>query len=168
MSSGNGGAGPGAAPGRSAARSVHVYAPAKINLFLHVGERRADGYHALESLIAFAEVSDRIEVTTASDISLSLTGPFARALPRDENNLALKAARALQKAGDVETGAAISLEKNLPVASGIGGGSADAAAVLRGLVLLWGLDRTQKDLLALAAELGSERPGLSAVAALLG
>ena len=158
MSSGSGGSGPGTAPGRSAARSVHVYAPAKINLFLHVGEQRADGYHALESLIAFAEAADRIEVTPASDMSLSLTGPFARALPRDENNLALKAARALQKAGDVKTGAAISLEKNLPVASGIGGGSADAAAVLRALVLLWGLDWTENDLLAMAAELGSDVP----------
>ncbi len=146
------------APGREASATVQVCAPAKINLLLHVDERRPDGYHALESLIAFAEVSDRIALTAAPGLSLSTAGQFAKALPRNESNLALRAARALQEASGVQAGAAIRLEKNLPVASGIGGGSADGAAVLRGLDLLWGLKCTENELLAVAAELGSDLP----------
>ena len=134
---------------------VRVFAPAKINLFLHVGEKRPDGYHALESLIAFTEIADRIQIESAPEFSFALGGPFAAALPKTDDNLALKAARALGfRAG--KQGAAIRLEKNLPVAAGIGGGSADAAAVLRGLKLLWRLDRL--DLFPLAAELGSDVP----------
>src|SRR5438874_10540151 len=107
------------------ASHVRVIAPAKINLFLHVGERRADGYHALESLIAFVEVSDRISIETASELTFSATGPFSRGLPGGEDNLVLKAARALQRRTGTWKGAAITLKKNLPVAAGIGGGSAD-------------------------------------------
>ena len=140
------------------ASHVRVFAPAKINLFLHVGERRADGYHALESLIAFAEVSDRISIETASELSFSTTGPFSRVLPGAEDNLVLKAARALQRRTGTRKGAAITLEKNLPVAAGIGGGSADAAAALRGLNLLWELQTPVEELVALAAELGSDVP----------
>src|SRR5437660_1429824 len=137
---------------------VRVIAPAKINLFLHVGERRADGYHALESLIAFAEASDRISIETASELTFSATGPFSRGLPGGEENLVLKAARALQRRTGTWKGAAITLEKNLPVAAGIGGGSADAAAALRGLSLLWELQTPVEELVALAAELGSDVP----------
>jgi 4-diphosphocytidyl-2-C-methyl-D-erythritol kinase len=149
---------PGQPAGHRAVARVRVSAPAKVNLFLHVGETRPDGFHALESLIAFTEVSDQIDISPAVGISLSPVGPFARALPRNDDNLALKAALALQRASGMQAGAAIRLEKNLPVASGIGGGSADAAAVLRGLDLLWGLACPQSDLLALAAELGSDVP----------
>jgi 4-diphosphocytidyl-2-C-methyl-D-erythritol kinase len=146
----------GAAPESKRVAAVRVVAPAKINLFLHVGEKRPDGYHALESLIAFAAVADRIRIAAAPEFSLSVSGPFAAALPKDDDNLALKAARALSRRAGVEQGATIRLEKNLPVAAGIGGGSADAAAVLRGLRLLWGLG--EFDLFPLAAELGSDVP----------
>jgi 4-diphosphocytidyl-2-C-methyl-D-erythritol kinase len=141
--------------------SLSVFAPAKINLFLHVGEKREDGYHALESLIAFAEAGDRLTLAPANALSLSLTGRFASKLPHDDDNLVLKAARALASAGAsqrAQNGAAITLEKNLPVASGIGGGSADAAAVLRGLNALWNLNLPQDELLNIAAQLGSDIP----------
>lgn len=137
---------------------MRVSAPAKINLFLHVGEKRADGYHALESLIAFAEVSDLVTIAPASELTVSASGPFARALPKDQDNLVLKAARALQQQMRTEQGAAITLTKNLPVAAGIGGGSADAAAVLRGLTLLWDLRIPANELAGLAAEMGSDVP----------
>lgn len=104
-------------------------APAKLNLALHVTGRRADGYHLLDSLVAFAAYGDRVTLTPAP-LSLSIGGPFGANLQPDEDNLCLRAARLIQ--GE----AAISLEKRLPVASGIGGGSADAAAVLRGFARL--------------------------------
>ena len=146
----------GRAPESMGLTGVNVFAPAKINLFLHAGEKRPDGYHALESLIAFAEVADRIQIEAAAEFSLSVSGPFEAVLPKTEDNIVLRAARALGHRAGVERGAAIRLEKNLPVAAGIGGGSADAAAVLRGLKLLWQLD--QLDLFPLAAELGSDVP----------
>ena len=144
--------------GDRVADRVEVCAPAKINLFLHVGEKRPDGYHELESLIGFAEVGDRISVAASGDLSLAVRGPFARDLPDSDGNLALKAARAFQHRLNRRDGAIIRLEKNLPVASGIGGGSADAAAVLRGLALLWRADCSDAGLLSLAAELGSDVP----------
>ena len=137
---------------------ITVLAPAKINLFLHVGERRDDGYHALESLVVFAETADRLEFVAAPEISLSLEGPFARELTREKDNLVLKATRLLQSEFGATGGARISLHKNLPVASGIGGGSADAAAALRGLDRLWSLGTPERDLLDLAARLGSDVP----------
>jgi len=143
----------------SFARKGSVRAPAKINLFLHVGDKRSDGYHALESLIVFAETSDRIEITPAPDLKLKITGPFAKALIRDSDNLVLKAARMLQAKYPHEgQGAHIALEKNLPLASGLGGGSADAAATLRGLNGLWRLELPEDELLAIAAEIGSDVP----------
>lgn len=108
-------------------------APAKINLCLHVTGQRPDGYHLLDSLVVFADVGDLIEVRAAPTLSLRVIGPQARDLPLGEDNLVLRAARAF--AGTA--GAAITLTKNLPVASGIGGGSADAAATLRALARLW-------------------------------
>jgi 4-diphosphocytidyl-2-C-methyl-D-erythritol kinase len=139
-------------------RAVRVLAPAKINLFLHVGDKRADNYHALESLVVFAEIGDRIEFAPADDVALKLTGPFAAQTPKGEDNLVLKAARALQAVANQLPGVAITMEKNLPVAAGIGGGSADAAAVLRGLNLFWQLNRPEAELLEIAAALGSDVP----------
>jgi 4-diphosphocytidyl-2-C-methyl-D-erythritol kinase len=121
------------------AEAVRVFAPAKINLFLHVGEKRDDGYHALQSLVVFVEEGDALEFHRAGDLSLSIAGPFASGLSV-EDNLVLKAARRLGVHG-----ARIMLTKNLPVASGIGGGSADAAAALRGLRPLWGLSHPGDD-----------------------
>jgi 4-diphosphocytidyl-2-C-methyl-D-erythritol kinase len=143
----------------NAARNVSVRAPAKVNLFLHVGDKRSDGYHVLESLIVFAETSDRLEFTPGSDLTLKITGPFGKALARDKDNLVLKAARALkEKYPDENLGAHIALEKNLPLASGIGGGSADAAATLRALNGLWRFDLSEGELLDIAAEIGSDVP----------
>ena len=129
---------------------VRVFAPAKINLFLHVGEKRADGYRALESLAVFVDVGDELMFHRASDLSLSIEGPFAGDLAADGNNLVLKAAGALNAT------ARIVLTKNLPVASGIGGGSADAAATLRGLNELY--DLRGRNLEEVAGTLGSDVP----------
>ncbi|MEI9888220.1 MAG: 4-(cytidine 5'-diphospho)-2-C-methyl-D-erythritol kinase [Rhizomicrobium sp.] len=135
-----------------------IDAPAKINLFLHVGARRDDGYHDLESLVVFAEAGDALSVAPAHEVSLALDGPFAAALGLDENNLVLRAARALGAVDGRSRGAAIALTKNLPVASGIGGGSADAAAALRGLAQLWELDLSNDALRRIAETLGSDVP----------
>ncbi|MDE2134056.1 MAG: 4-(cytidine 5'-diphospho)-2-C-methyl-D-erythritol kinase [Alphaproteobacteria bacterium] len=137
---------------------VFVSAPAKINLFLHIGQRRADGFHALESLVVFAGASDKLALEAAGGLSLAIDGPFANALKPDADNLVLKAARALAEQAGVRKGARIVLTKNLPVASGIGGGSADAAAALRGLARLWNLNITQERLRGIGATLGSDVP----------
>jgi 4-diphosphocytidyl-2-C-methyl-D-erythritol kinase len=135
-----------------------VFAPAKINLYLHVGARRADGYHELESLVVFADVGDELRFESANELSLTIGGPFAPALAADPDNLVLKAARALAAFAKIEPKAHIALTKNLPVASGIGGGSADAAAALRGLARLWKLDIAPDALQQIAVSLGADVP----------
>jgi 4-diphosphocytidyl-2-C-methyl-D-erythritol kinase len=136
-----------------------VVAPAKLNLFLHVGDRRPDGYHALQSLVAFTDTGDALQLEAASDLTLTVSGPFAAQIPRGEDNLVLKAARALaDESSSSPRGASIALEKNLPVAAGLGGGSSDAAAVLRGLNLLWSLGRSEDELVELGRTLGSDVP----------
>jgi 4-diphosphocytidyl-2-C-methyl-D-erythritol kinase len=107
-------------------------APAKINLCLHVTGRRADGYHLLDSLVAFATVQDTLTATRSEQTAFSLSGRFAAAIPADGSNLVLRAAQAVAPGG----GVAFHLEKNLPPASGIGGGSADAAAAIRAVLRL--------------------------------
>ncbi len=132
---------------------------AKINLTLHVTGRRADGYHELDSLIAFAGIGDAIEIAPASELSLDLEGPFAATLEAERSdNLVLAAARALAARFDVSAGARLRLIKELPVAAGLGGGSADAAAALRGLVALWGIEAPEPELHALALALGADVP----------
>ena len=108
-------------------------APAKINLCLHVTGQRADGYHLLDSLVAFAGIGDRVSVELSGRLSLRVTGPMAAGVPEDGTNLVWKAACWLAPG----RGARIVLEKQLPAAAGIGGGSSDAAAVLRALARLW-------------------------------
>ncbi|WP_456238862.1 GHMP family kinase ATP-binding protein, partial [Sandarakinorhabdus rubra] len=115
-------------------------APAKINLALHLRRRRADGYHDLESVFAFTEFGDTLRASPAEGLSLSLIGPTSAAADVGDDNLVLKAARALATAAGVTAGASLVLEKRIPVAAGLGGGSADAAAALRLLNRLWGLD----------------------------
>jgi 4-diphosphocytidyl-2-C-methyl-D-erythritol kinase len=133
-------------------------ARAKVNLFLHVGVRRADGFHELESLVAFADVGDALSFEPADALSLAIDGPFASALQSEPDNLVLKAARALAAHAGIEPHAKITLIKNLPIASGIGGGSADAAAALRGLCDLWNLSPSRADLNEIALSLGSDVP----------
>ena len=117
-------------------------APAKVNLFLHVGEVQANGRHPLDSLVMFAgpEAADRVSVETADKLTLNVTGPRSAGLEIDERNLVLRAANALLEASGKMRGAALTLDKHLPVAAGIGGGSADAGATLRLLRDLWSLD----------------------------
>ncbi len=142
---------------------IRFPAPAKLNLYLHVLGRRDDGYHLLDSLMAFAGIGDTIAVRAGEGITLSIDGPFASLIGGGGDNLVLKAARALQKAagtdaGEACPGAEIILTKNLPVASGIGGGSADAAATLRALTCLWGVGLEKSALAELALTLGADVP----------
>ncbi|MCZ4259522.1 4-(cytidine 5'-diphospho)-2-C-methyl-D-erythritol kinase [Limimaricola sp. G21655-S1] len=115
-------------------------APAKINLALHVTGVRAGGYHLLDSIVAFAGVGDQLTALPASELSLEVTGPFSRGVPADETNSVLRAARMLQEARGVAQGAKLKLTKTLPHAAGIGSGSSDAAATLRLLSQIWGVE----------------------------
>ncbi len=114
---------------------MRLSAPAKVNLALHVTSKRADGYHLLDSLVVFADVGDWLEIAPSDALTLTVTGPKAAGVPDDARNLVWRAAEFLAPG----RGAAITLEKHLPHAGGIGGGSADAAAALRGLSEMWGI-----------------------------
>ena len=138
---------------------VAVLAPAKINLYLHVTGRRADGYHLLDSLVAFADIGDRLTAQPADALSLEVTGSAAASLSvaRDDN-LVLRAARLLADLAGVAGGAALHLEKNLPISAGIGGGSSDAAATLRALRHLWRVAISDEQLREIGARLGADIP----------
>ena len=131
-------------------------APAKINLALHVRARRADGYHEIETLFAFLRDGDTVSIEEADRDSFALTGPFAEGLRGEGNNLVLAAHDAFAAAHGPLPPLAITLDKHLPVASGIGGGSADAAATLRALARLKGIDPST--LADIALGLGSDVP----------
>lgn len=145
-----------------------VFAPAKINLYLHVGAPRTDGYHPVDSLVAFASIGDRIRVKPSQGLRLTITGLFGGPLAADGDNLVLRAARALRTACGAESdwGAHLVLEKNLPLASGVGGGSTDAAATLRVLSVLWNV-RDDALLEKIARDLGSDVPACLAAKAVL-
>lgn len=136
---------------------IREVAPAKVNLFLHLVGRRADGYHLLDGLVAFTRFGDGVEIAPSPELSLAVDGPFAGQVPADAGNLALRAAAALREMLGRPQGAAIRLTKRVPVAAGLGGGSSDAAAVLRGLRRLWTVPRST-DLAPLAARLGADVP----------
>ena len=135
-------------------------APAKINLALHVRRRRADGYHELETLFAFCRDGDVVTVERAAATRLTLTGPFAQGLAGEshDDNLVMRAVRAFRGRFAVQGEYAITLDKHLPVASGIGGGSADAAATLRALARAHDIAPDHADLFAVAGELGADVP----------
>lgn len=137
--------------------ALYETAYAKLNLALHVRRRRDDGYHELETLFAFADEGDRISGELADEISLSITGPFGEGLGTTDN-LVIRAAEAVKARFDVKHGARLHLYKQLPVASGIGGGSADAAATARLLIRLWGIGADDSALEALLAPLGADIP----------
>jgi 4-diphosphocytidyl-2-C-methyl-D-erythritol kinase len=130
---------------------------AKINLALHVREKRADSHHAIETIFAFCEDGDELSAEKARDLVLEIEGPFASGLDANDN-LVVRAAEALARANRVESGACLRLRKLLPLASGLGGGSADAAATLRLLNRLWGLNRPDRHLENVARQLGADVP----------
>lgn len=135
---------------------VALTARAKLNLYLHLLGRRADGYHELDSLVAFAGYGDRLSVAPADRLTLQIEGPFGEALEAEGDNLVLKAARLLRERFAIAHGAEIRLDKRLPVAAGLGGGSADAAAALLALAKLWSIPAAPGDLLPLAPDLGAD------------
>lgn len=139
-------------------RAIRVEAPAKVNLYLRVVGRRPDGYHLLDSLVVFPAIGDTVEVEAGEGLALELAGPFAASVPAGDDNLVLRAARMLAAAVNLAPSAQIRLVKRLPVASGIGGGSADAAAVLRALVRLWHIPADTIDIAAIALALGADVP----------
>jgi len=135
-----------------------VLARAKVNLWLNVVGRRLDGYHLLDSLIAFTDLADKIEAVPADRLSLRTDGPFGPELAGEVDNLVLKAARLLAGRAGVVPKVALRLTKNIPVAAGLGGGSADAAAALRALVDLWRVAMPVEELFDLAGSLGADVP----------
>lgn len=137
-----------------------VLAPAKVNLYLHVGEANDIGRHPLESLTVFAgpEAADRLTIEAADTIQLAVIGPYSEACGDIANNLVFRAADALRKTLNPGRGARITLVKHLPVAAGIGGGSADAGAALRALNHLWNGPQSVDHLVAIAAHLGGDVP----------
>lgn len=139
--------------------AVAAFAPAKVNLYLHVTGRRDDGYHLLDSLVAFVDIGDRLRVEPAAALSLVVDGPEAGGLVSvGDDNLVLRAARLLADRAGITAGAALHLDKHLPVAAGIGGGSSDAAAALLALKRLWRISLEDEALYALAAKLGADIP----------
>tara|TARA_R110002072_G_scaffold5447_1_gene35037 strand:+ start:88 stop:987 length:900 start_codon:yes stop_codon:yes gene_type:complete len=144
---------------------ITVFAPAKINMFLHLTGRLANGYHTLDSLVCFADIGDIIEIEAAHNFSFHIKGPFAHKFKENEStsfidgdNLVVRAARALAQITDMPLNVKITLTKNLPLASGIGGGSSDAAATLWGLQEIWSLSHDADYLLPLMTKLGADVP----------
>lgn len=136
-----------------------VLAPAKINLFLHVDKVRPDGYHPLESLVAFADVGDRVTVEHAQTLRLTVGGPFGGALAAEADNLILKGLRALGEAAGIGAPpVSVFLDKRLPIAAGLGGGSSDAGAAIRATSELLGLGLDQAALEQVARAVGADGP----------
>lgn len=153
----------------SAAEPITQLAHAKINLALHVTRRREDGYHDLESLVVFADVADELEAVPAATDTLTIVGPFSRGLGSGESNLVSRAVASFRARwpNAVGTGLAMRLTKNLPVAAGIGGGSADAAAALRLMASLATHAIPRAELSDMAAGLGADVPACLVSAPLL-
>lgn len=138
---------------------VRSLAPAKVNLFLHVGPLAADGYHPLASLVAFADVGDAVTVQPAGRLSLTVTGPFAGGLNDDSDNLIPKALRALGQATSAgDPPLAVTLDKQLPIAAGLGGGSSDAGAALKAARDVLGVPLDDDALAGIAAAVGADGP----------
>lgn len=146
-------------------KTLTVFAPAKINLYLHVTDKRPDGYHELDSLISFADIGDEIRIAPAEDFQFSIEGPYSGALQGkdssaapDSTNLVVKAVWALSQHVQKSPRFKITLMKNLPLGAGIGGGSADAAATIWGLLEYWKLAKDLDGLDALMLKLGADVP----------
>lgn len=140
-------------------KSLTVTAPAKLNLFLHVTGKRTDGYHFLQSLVAFTEFGDRLTLEPATLLSFQLTGPYADELEHEtQNNLVIRAATELRFRGGTTEGARITLEKNIPIGAGLGGGSSDAGAAIEHLCRLWKLWGIEDIKRNIALGLGADVP----------
>lgn len=135
---------------------LKLTAPAKINFYLHIVGKKDDNYHLLDSLFGFADYGDTVLLKSAPEISLKIKGRFAGQLQDVAENIVLKAVKQMQEYASVKQNVAIVLNKNLPVASGIGGGSSDAAAVLKGLCHLWQLKPNPEDLKIRSLSLGAD------------
>lgn len=142
-----------------ASQFVHARAPGKINVFLKVGKVMADGYHDLATAFQAVSLYEDVRAYPADDFSVEFSGPIdSSALPTDGSNIAIKAARALARKSGFRGGVRLEIEKHVPIAGGMGGGSADAAATLLACDALWGTDATKDELLGLAAKLGADVP----------
>ncbi|GJL86003.1 MAG: 4-diphosphocytidyl-2-C-methyl-D-erythritol kinase [Micavibrio sp.] len=147
-------------------KTLTIFAPAKINLYLHVTGRLDNGYHTLDSMVGFADIGDEIRIEPATlDFAFNVQGPYANAFSPKEidaspnsSNLAVQAAWAISRAAQKIPDVKITLTKNLPLASGLGGGSADAAAIIWGLLEWWGVSRQSSYLPSLLATLGADVP----------
>ncbi|CAM2997004.1 4-(cytidine 5'-diphospho)-2-C-methyl-D-erythritol kinase [Skermania piniformis] len=137
---------------------VTAGAPAKVNLHLAVGDLRADGFHELRTVYQALSLSDRVRVQAAPALTVTVRGEGAAQVPTDRNNLVWKAATRLAHKAGMTPSVEIAIEKAVPVAGGLAGGSADAAATLVALDAFWRLDSSRADLVAIAAELGSDVP----------
>jgi 4-diphosphocytidyl-2-C-methyl-D-erythritol kinase len=131
---------------------------AKINLALHVRTKRPDGYHEIDTIFAFLDCGDVLSVARCESLNLKIIGKFAEGLSSDEDNLVMQAARLMQRHFGIKQGAKITLEKHLPIASGIGGGSADAAATARLLNRFWDINASLDSLAQVMASLGADLP----------
>lgn len=137
---------------------MRAIAPAKVNLYLHITGKRANGYHELDSLAVFTEFGDMLEFSAADTLSLIVHGAFASAIDTSSGNLVLRAAEALRRTANISQGAKIILTKNIPVGAGLGGGSSDAAATLIALNQFWQLNFPLKQLAEIGLPLGSDIP----------
>lgn len=138
---------------------AHARAPGKINVFLKVGELMDDGYHDLATAYQAVSLYEEVRAFPASDFSVSFSGPIdTSSLAVDGSNLAIKAARMLARKAGYRGGVRLEIEKHVPIAGGMGGGSADAAASLLACDALWGTDASREDLLAMGAKLGADVP----------
>ncbi|NEN07157.1 4-(cytidine 5'-diphospho)-2-C-methyl-D-erythritol kinase [Diaminobutyricibacter tongyongensis] len=138
---------------------VHARAPGKINVFLRVGAVMDDGYHDVATAYQAVSLYEDVRAYPSDDFSVSFSGTIdSSGLPTDGNNLAIKAARMLARKADYRGGVHLEIEKHVPIAGGMGGGSADAAATLLACDALWGTDCTKEELLALASRLGADVP----------
>jgi len=142
----------------NAGSTISRLARAKINLDLLITGQRDDGYHLLDSLVVFAEYGDTVSASPSDRLNLKISGPFANGLKAETDNLILRAARLLQETYTIKQGAEIHLVKNLPVASGIGGGSADAAAAIKALGDLWGISDMVQNMKESSLSLGADLP----------
>ncbi len=138
---------------------ITVHAPVKLNLYLQIVGRLSDGYHEVDSLIGFTDFGDQIAVEKADRFEIVAEGEFADELPEKDDNLVIRAVRALRQESGFVGGARITLNKTIPLAAGVGGGSADAAAAMWAVSRLWELDTQNKvDLFKIGSDLGSDVP----------